>query len=74
MGHNLEIANNRIYGNTGTLSGASTLVRVNFLPRISGAQGRNKPAPGSCQDSNVTNLQLPYCFDLNVNVHNNGSR
>src|SRR6202020_1964901 len=27
--------------------------------------------PGSCQASGVANTQLPYCFDLNVNVHNN---
>src|SRR2546426_3633032 len=28
-------------------------------------------APGSCQSSLVPNVQLPYCHDLNVNVHNN---
>src|SRR4029077_20008202 len=25
----------------------------------------------SCETNPVTNAQLPYCFDLNVNVHNN---
>src|SRR5207253_1206314 len=28
-------------------------------------------SPGSCLSSNVTNLQLPYCHNLNVNMHNN---
>src|SRR5205807_9340553 len=28
-------------------------------------------APGSCLSSSVMNLQLPYCHNLNVNMHNN---
>jgi hypothetical protein len=28
-------------------------------------------APGSCQSSTVNGVQLPYCHNLNVNVHNN---
>ncbi|PYX32859.1 MAG: hypothetical protein DMG80_07120, partial [Acidobacteria bacterium] len=27
--------------------------------------------PGSCENSNIANLSLPYCFDMNVNIHNN---
>jgi hypothetical protein len=27
--------------------------------------------PGSCQNSNITNTQLPYCFNRFVNVHHN---
>jgi hypothetical protein len=68
--HNLQIANNRVYGNIGTLSGG-----------INVGQGESPDAylagtdldtdPGSCESSSITNTQLPYCFDLNVNVHNN---
>ena len=28
-------------------------------------------APGSCQNSSITNTQLPYCLQLNVNMHHN---
>ena len=68
--HNLQIANNRVFGNIGTLSGG-----------INVGQGESPDAylagtdldtdPASCESSNITNTQLPYCFDLNVNVHNN---
>ena len=27
--------------------------------------------PGSCQNSSIANTQLPYCLQLNVNMHNN---
>ena len=69
-GHNLQIANNRVYGNIGTLSGG-----------ISIGQGESPDAylqgsaadsdPGSCKSTSLANQQLPYCFDLNVNVHHN---
>jgi hypothetical protein len=68
--HNLQIANNRVYANIGTLSGG-----------INVGQGESPDAylagtdldtdPGSCETSLITNTQLPYCYDLNVNVHNN---
>jgi hypothetical protein len=68
--HNLQIANNRLYGNAGTLTGGITI-----------GQGESPDAylqgvaadsdPGSCTSTEVTNQQLPYCFNLNVNVHNN---
>ncbi len=68
--HNLEISNNRIYNNQGTMAGG-----------ISVGQGEHPGGyfqgdaavtlPGSCQTSNIANTQLPYCFDLNVNVHHN---
>jgi hypothetical protein len=68
--HNLQIANNRVYANIGTLSGG-----------INVGQGESPDAylagttldtdPGSCESSNIANTQLPYCFDLHVNVHNN---
>ena len=69
-GHNLQIANNRIYNNAGTLTGGIT-VGQGESPDAYIAGTTADSDPGSCQTSNVTNLQLPYCFDLNVNVHNN---
>jgi hypothetical protein len=67
--HNLEISNNRVNNNQGTLAGGITV-----------GQGEHPPAylagdviadPGSCQNSNITNTQLPYCFNRFVNVHHN---
>ena len=69
-GHNLEIANNRVYNNTGTLTGGIT-VGQGESPDAYLAGTPADSDPGSCQTSNVANAQLPYCFDLNVNVHNN---
>jgi hypothetical protein len=69
-GHNLQIANDRIYGNTGTLSGGINVGQGEFAPSYIQGSATNAP-PGSCETSSVTNAQLPYCFDLNVNVHNN---
>jgi hypothetical protein len=68
--HNLQIANNRVHSNTGTLTGGITVGQGEFPPaNIQG--GTANAAPGSCQTSRTLNTQLPYCFDLNVNVHNN---
>jgi len=72
-GHNIQIANNRIKNNAGTLSGGINIGQGEFPPAyIQG--GTTNAAPGSCQTrsfSNRTNSQLPYCHDLNVNVHHN---
>jgi len=70
-GHNLEIANNRIYNNAGTLSGGINVGQGEFPPGYLGGAGAINADPGSCQSSNVTNLMLPYCHNLNVNIHNN---
>jgi hypothetical protein len=69
-GHNLQIANNRVYGNAGTLTGGITI-----------GQGESPDAylqgvaadsdPGSCTSTGTLNQQLPYCFNLSVNVHHN---
>jgi hypothetical protein len=75
--HNLQIANNRVYNNTGTLSGGISVGQGEFAPPyIQG--GATNAAPGSCSngvDSNglpfVTNQHLPMCLELQVNVHNN---
>jgi len=70
--HNLQIANNRIYDNAGTLSGGINLGQGEFAPEI--LQGSATTlVPGSCVTSGTipTNAQLPYCANLNVNIHNN---
>ena len=70
-GHNLQVANNRITSNAGTMSGGINVGQGEFPPSYTGGAGATNAAPGSCQTSNVTGLQLPYCFDMNVNIHNN---
>jgi hypothetical protein len=69
-GHNLQIANNRVYNNIGTLSGGINIGQGESPDAyLQGAT--NDTDPGSCISTNNPNQQLPYCFDLNVNVHNN---
>jgi len=68
--HNLQIANNRVFNNAGTLSGG-----------VSISQGESPEAylnggtdvPGSCLTGVglPVGTQLPFCLDLNVNIHNN---
>jgi hypothetical protein len=71
--HNLQIANNRIYSNAGTLSGGINVGQGEFAPeQIQGAA--TVLDPGSCVTAigQVPNgAQLPYCANLNVNIHNN---
>jgi hypothetical protein len=69
--HNLQIANNRIYNNSGTLSGGINLGQGEFAPQQ--IQGGTVLDPGSCvNDSRIPlNTQLPYCANLNVNIHHN---
>jgi hypothetical protein len=69
-GHNIQIANNRVNNNTGTLTGGISVGQGEFPPSYMQGSATNA-APGSCQSSLVPNVQLPYCHDLNVNVHNN---
>jgi hypothetical protein len=69
-GHNLEIANNRINNNQGTLAGGITVGQGEFPPQQ--IQGdATLLAPGSCQSSSIAGTNLPYCHNLNVNVHHN---
>jgi Bacterial Ig domain len=71
-GHNLQIANNRVYNNIGTLSGGINVGQGESPDAyLSGTTADSDP--GSCLRGNglPANTQLPYCFDLNVNVHNN---
>jgi len=70
--HNLQIANNRVFANIGTLSGGINI-----------GQGESPDAylngttldtdPGSCESGagDPANTQEPFCFNLHVNVHNN---
>ncbi len=68
--HNMQISNNRIYNNAGTLSGGIVVGQGEY-PDAYLAPNSSVTQPGSCQDSSIANTQLPYCFNLNVNVHNN---
>ncbi len=68
--HNMQIANNRVYNNAGTLSGGIVIGQGEY-PDAYLAPNSTVTAPGSCQNSPITNTQLPYCFNMNVNVHNN---
>jgi hypothetical protein len=70
--HNIQIANNRVYNNIGTLSGGINIGQGES-PDAYLANQTNDTDPGSCRTNpaDPTNLQLPYCFDLKVNVHNN---
>jgi hypothetical protein len=70
-GHNLQIANNRVYNNAGTLSGGVNVGQGEYPPGYFGGAAAANTDPGSCLSSNTANLQLPYCHNLNVNLHNN---
>jgi hypothetical protein len=70
--HYLEVANNRVYNNAGTLSGGISVGQGEFAPPYL-LGGTANAAPGSCSDGTgfITNQHLPYCLQLSVNVHNN---
>ena len=70
--HHLQIANNRIYSNAGTLTGGISVGQGEFpTPYVQGST--TNAAPGSCSDGTgyVTNQHLPYCLEIQPNVHNN---
>jgi hypothetical protein len=68
--HNLEISNNRVYNNQGTLAGGIAVGQGEHPPAYLQGSALNA-APGSCQTSNIANTQLPFCFDRFVNIHHN---
>jgi hypothetical protein len=70
--HNLQIANNHIFSNAGTLSGGINLGQGEFAPSTIQGSTSNSP-PGSCatNGSVPTGAVAPFCENLNVNVHNN---
>jgi len=69
-GHNLQIANNRVTNNTGTLTGGIT-VGQGESPDAYLAPDTSSPTSCMPQNGVSPNVQLPFCFDVNVNVHNN---
>jgi Bacterial Ig domain/Abnormal spindle-like microcephaly-assoc'd, ASPM-SPD-2-Hydin len=70
--HNMEIANNRVMNNAGTLSGGISIGQGEFPEAyLAPNSSIGNLAPGSCQDSPIANTQLPYCFNLHVNMHHN---
>jgi hypothetical protein len=69
--HYLEISNNRINSNAGTLSGGVNVGQGEFPGAYILGSGTNA-APDSCRTSGlVPGQQQPYCFDYKVYVHNN---
>ena len=69
-GHDLEISNNRVYNNMGTLGGGLTIGQGEFPPAYIQGGGANE-APGSCKTNLPANVEQPFCFNQYVNVHNN---
>jgi hypothetical protein len=69
-GHNIQIANDRVLNNQGTLSGGITVGQGEH-PDVYQVGNVANTIPGSCETSNVANLSLPFCFDMNVNIHHN---
>jgi len=69
-GHNLQIANNRVTNNAGTMSGGINVGQGEFPPAYTQGGG-TITVPGSCQAGGPANTQLPFCFDVNVNMHHN---
>ena len=62
--HNLEIANNRVYNNQGTLTGGITIGQGEHPTRTWRARLSTRlQAPARPATSRT--LQLPYCFDMN---------
>jgi hypothetical protein len=71
-GHYLQIANNRVYNNAGTLSGGISVGQGEFAPpQVQGST--TNAAPGSCSNGVgfINNQHLPMCLQMFVNVHNN---
>jgi len=70
-GHNIQIANNRVTNNAGTLSGGINVGQGEF-PGAYTVGGINAD-PGSCQSAGTlpAGTLLQYCFDVNVNMHHN---
>ncbi|MGB8517344.1 MAG: hypothetical protein WCD45_05600, partial [Gallionella sp.] len=72
-GHYIQIANNRVRNNSGTLSGGINIGQGEYPPSYTAGGGATNGAPGSCQSENglPTGTQLQYCLDTHVNLHHN---
>jgi Bacterial Ig domain len=91
--HNLEIANNRIYNNTGTLTGGISIGQGETPDALLAGNGGDPLAPAGGLDQQPwtcvrnalnadgsqnpnpagfsTNDELPFCYNVFVNVHHN---
>jgi hypothetical protein len=69
--HHLQVANNRVTNNAGTLTGGISVGQGEFAGPY--PVGGLIPAPGSCSNGFglITNQHMPDCFQLDVNLHNN---
>ncbi len=73
--HKLEIANDRVMNNQGTLSGGITVGQGEH-PDAFLAGSTSNTVPSSCINdaslsSQLANLALPFCNNLDVSIHNN---
>ena len=70
--HHLQIANNRISNNQGTMSGGISVGTGDPNDvALGGPNASIQVYPGSCETSPITNQSLPFCFNTYVNIHNN---
>ena len=71
--HYLQVANNRVSNNQGTMGGGMTIgLGEHADVQLAGAAVAPLNSPGSCStQTSPTNLGLPFCYNLDVNVHNN---
>jgi hypothetical protein len=72
-GHDLQVANNRVFNNQGTMSGGITVGQGEHTDVPVEGGGVSNVPPGSCIGDTGTpaNMALPFCYDLDVNLHNN---
>jgi hypothetical protein len=70
--HNLQIANNRVHNNQGSMAGGITVGQGEHIEvYLAGADPATVIPPGSCESALIPNKGLPFCYDVNVNVHHN---
>ena len=70
--HNLQIANNRVNNNAGTLSGGINIGQGEFPPAYLAGRQHHQRGPWLLPELRTSPTRsLPYCHNLNVNVHNN---
>jgi hypothetical protein len=69
--HHLQVGNNRVFNNAGTLTGGISVGQGEFGGPY--PVGGLIAAPGSCSNGAglVTNQHMPDCFQIDVNVHHN---
>src|SRR5258708_17597279 len=72
-GHNLQIANNRVVNNAGSLSGGVNVGQGEFPPSYT--VGGTNADPNSCQSTEglTPGTQIQVCIAVDVNLHRNTS-